>query len=89
MSEMPLKWVCGGWKELAGRGGKEMFGSNFQVGLVGTAQRFKGASPDLAIVLALLSGPSLTTSSSVMASRLGHGKVSLSRATVYENHLSR
>jgi hypothetical protein len=36
MSEMPLNGICGGLRELAGRGGKEMFGSNFQVGLVGT-----------------------------------------------------
>jgi hypothetical protein len=54
MSEMPLNGICGGLKELAGRGGKEMFGSNFQVGLVGTRKRFGGASTDLATVLRCL-----------------------------------
>lgn len=35
-SEMPLIGICGGGRA-GGRGAKEMFGSNFQVGLVGAA----------------------------------------------------
>jgi hypothetical protein len=45
MSEMPLNGICGGSRELAGLGGKEMFGSNFQVGLVGTCRGSVGLVP--------------------------------------------